>query len=172
MTRNLKGIKKQPAQMRLILNCGISSVWLRVDSKHLMICTVAVLCAGVLLLAAAAFMYQAAPRRADLPVLLSLGACLFLNQLGYIYGLQLAGVTLAACMQPSIPVLTVVISMAAGQEAKSLLRLGGVLNFIPNCRFVCSWAVTWSSLECQAADSNCYVCSIWLANGSNGCMAC
>lgn len=83
------------------------------------------LLAGSMLLIAATVLHQTALRRADALAVAALGACLFGNQVAYILGLQLAGVTLAACMQPSIPVFTVVISMAVGQEASSLARLAG-----------------------------------------------
>ena len=84
------------------------------------------LLAGSMLLIAATALHRLAPRRADALAVAALGACLFGNQVAYILGLQLAGVTMAACMQPSIPVFTVVISMATGQEASSLARLAGV----------------------------------------------
>jgi drug/metabolite transporter (DMT)-like permease len=69
--------------------------------------------------------FHTVPRRADVPAIFALGLCLFLNQLLYILGLNLAGVTLATCLQPSIPVFTAVLSMLCGQEDPSAHRISG-----------------------------------------------
>jgi drug/metabolite transporter (DMT)-like permease len=83
---------------------------------------------------AAAALHGAVPARADVAAIAALGVCLFLNQLLYILGLQLAGVTAASCMQPSIPVLTVALSMAARAEAVSALRIAGAPALRRECR--------------------------------------
>ena len=62
---------------------------------------------------------------AHVPLVAGLGLCLFLNQLLFILGLHLAGMTLAACMQPAIPVFTALLSMLCGQEAASVKRVSG-----------------------------------------------
>lgn len=62
---------------------------------------------------------------AHIPLVAALGLCLFFNQLLYILGLNLAGVTLAACMQPAIPVFTALLSMLCGQELASTRRVSG-----------------------------------------------
>eukprot|EP00892_Ulva_mutabilis_P009714 jgi/Ulvmu1/7114/UM034_0020.1 len=80
---------------------------------------------GLALLALSSTLYQATPRRRDMLRIAGLGLCLFLNQLLFILGLFLAGVTLASCMQPSIPVFTTVVSMVCGQEQPSSRRLTG-----------------------------------------------
>ena len=65
---------------------------------------------------------------AHLPLVAALGLCLFLNQLLFILGLNLAGMTLAACMQPAIPVFTAFLSMLCGQEAASTKRVSGAYS--------------------------------------------
>lgn len=84
--------------------------------------------AGAALLAVATTVYGVVPRRQDLLRIAGLGLCLFLNQLLFILGLFLAGVTLASCMQPTIPVFTSVLSMLCGQEQPSSRRVAGVLR--------------------------------------------
>jgi drug/metabolite transporter (DMT)-like permease len=79
-----------------------------------------------MLLAAAEWWYRKLPKPGDLPAVAALGLCLFLNQLLYILGLQLAGVNVATCLQPTMPVFTVLICMFIGQEHISFARVVGV----------------------------------------------
>ena len=48
------------------------------------------------------------------------------HQLMYIVGIDLAGVSVAACMQPAIPVFTAALAIATGAEAPSRRKLAGV----------------------------------------------
>lgn len=78
-----------------------------------------------MLLGGAAWLHRATPARGDWVAIGGLGVCLFLNQLLYVLGLNLAGVTLATCLQPSIPVFTVLLCMAVRQEHVSVSRCLG-----------------------------------------------
>ncbi|NJR41513.1 MAG: EamA family transporter [Akkermansiaceae bacterium] len=71
-------------------------------------------------------MQGTAMKSSHIPLIAALGLCLFLNQLLFILGLHLAGVALAACMQPTIPVFTALLSMLCGQEQASTRRVSGV----------------------------------------------
>lgn len=90
--------------------------------------------AGAALLAVATTVHRTAPRRRDVLRIAGLGLCLFLNQLLFILGLFLAGVTLASCMQPTIPVFTSVLSMICRQEPPSSRRLAGALSSCADTR--------------------------------------
>ena len=81
--------------------------------------------AGAMLLIGAQLAYGQRPRRADVAAVAALGGCLFLNQLLYILGLRLAGVTLATCLQPSIPVITAALAMLLRIEHFSPMRASG-----------------------------------------------
>lgn len=48
-------------------------------------------------------------------------------QLFYILGIDMSGVMLATCMQPSIPVITVLLGVLFGLEAGSLQKFAGIL---------------------------------------------
>lgn len=76
-------------------------------------------------MAASTAMYGMAPQKRDAPVLMGMGMALFMNQLLYIVGLEYAGVTIATCMQPSIPVFTVAAAMWLGQESASARKIAG-----------------------------------------------
>lgn len=67
------------------------------------------------------------PRRADLLAILALGGCLFLNQLFYILGIDMSGVLVATCMQPTIPVFTAMIGVTLGLEPGSCQKFMGIL---------------------------------------------
>lgn len=93
---------------------------------------------GFMLLGGATWFYDSAPRRADYGSIAALGLCLYLNQLLYILGLQLAGVTLATCLQPSIPVVTVILSMLLGLERVSVMRTTGAPSMrAHSCAHMC-----------------------------------
>jgi uncharacterized membrane protein len=83
--------------------------------------------AGVILTGVAMGLQGNVLRRKHVPVVAGLGLCLFLNQLLFILGLQLGGVTLAACMQPAIPVFTSFLSMLVGQEHMSAKNVCGAV---------------------------------------------
>uniref|UniRef100_A0A7S1SPQ5 EamA domain-containing protein n=1 Tax=Tetraselmis chuii TaxID=63592 RepID=A0A7S1SPQ5_9CHLO len=56
-----------------------------------------------------------------------LGFCLFLNQLFFLMGLQLSGVVVATCMQPSVPVFTVGMAVLVFRtEVGSMRKLSGI----------------------------------------------
>ena len=48
-------------------------------------------------------------------------------QLFYILGIDMSGVMLATCMQPSIPVITALLGVLLGLEAGSLQKFCGIL---------------------------------------------
>ena len=82
--------------------------------------------AGCILIALAALAHRTArPARKHWPALLATGACLWANQLGYILGIDLAGVVAAACLQPAIPVFTAGLAILAGSEALSARKAAG-----------------------------------------------
>ena len=43
-----------------------------------------------------------APKRQDVVPILALGMCLYFNQLFYIIGIDMSGVVVATCMQPTV----------------------------------------------------------------------
>jgi len=66
------------------------------------------------------------PARRDLARVAGLGLCLYFNQLFYIIGIDLSGVVVATCMQPTIPVFTAAIAVALHLEAGSAQKLAGI----------------------------------------------
>lgn len=56
----------------------------------------------------------------------ALGLCLYFNQLFYIIGIDLSGVVVATCMQPTIPVFTAAIAVALHLEAGSAQKFAGI----------------------------------------------
>lgn len=66
------------------------------------------------------------PRRSDLLRVALLGFCLYLNQLFYIMGIDLSGVVVATCMQPTIPVFTAMLAVMLQQESGSWQKFGGI----------------------------------------------
>ena len=66
------------------------------------------------------------PRRSDLLRVALLGFCLYLNQLFYIMGIDLSGVVVATCMQPTIPVFTAMLAVMLQQETGSWQKFGGI----------------------------------------------
>ena len=68
----------------------------------------------------------ALPKKQDLPKVLGLGICLWLNQLLYILGIDMSGVVVATCMQPIIPVFTAMLAVALKLEAGSLQKFAGI----------------------------------------------
>lgn len=70
------------------------------------------------------------PKRQDMTGMFGLGVCLFLNQLFYILGIDMAGVMIATCIQPSIPVITVCLSVILGLEAGSAAKILGIITAV------------------------------------------
>ncbi|KAK9845426.1 hypothetical protein WJX81_006144 [Elliptochloris bilobata] len=66
------------------------------------------------------------PARKDLLRVAALGLCLYFNQLFYIIGIDLSGVVVATCMQPTIPVFTAAIAVALHLEAGSAQKFAGI----------------------------------------------
>ena len=57
---------------------------------------------------------------------MALGLCLYFNQLFYIVGIDMSGVVVATCMQPTIPVFTAMIAVLLNLEAGSLQKFIGI----------------------------------------------
>lgn len=84
-------------------------------------------CAGPILLALSWVVAgKAAPKRADLWRVCALGVAMYLSQLLYILGIELSGVTVATCMQPAIPVFTVLLGIALRMEHGNPRKLTGI----------------------------------------------
>ncbi len=66
------------------------------------------------------------PKRRDLLPITGIGICLYLNQLFFILGIDLSGVVVAACMQPTVPVFTALIAVMLKLEAGSLQKFCGI----------------------------------------------
>ena len=62
----------------------------------------------------------------DLLSITGLGICLYLNQLFFILGIDLSGVVVAACMQPTVPVFTALIAVLLKLEAGSMQKFCGI----------------------------------------------
>lgn len=97
------------------------------------------LCAGFLLLCAAAFWSSSSPGQQEQPTSLFfkpilespfrfalLGLTIYGNQAGFIVGIKLAGGVAAAVWQPSQPIMTAAISMALKREPMNRWRICGV----------------------------------------------
>lgn len=67
------------------------------------------------------------PKRVDLVRVMALGLCLYFNQLFYIIGIDMSGVVVATCMQPTIPVFTAMIAVLLNLEAGSLQKFIGIV---------------------------------------------
>jgi len=67
------------------------------------------------------------PQRQDLGKVMGLGLCLYFNQLFYIIGIDMSGVVVATCMQPTIPVFTAAIAVMLNLEAGSLQKFIGIV---------------------------------------------
>ncbi|CAK0782743.1 hypothetical protein CVIRNUC_005938 [Coccomyxa viridis] len=83
--------------------------------------------AGPIMCAMAWFSSGLLPQRQDLWRVLALGLCLYFNQLFYIIGIDMSGVVVATCMQPTIPVFTAMIAVMLGLEAGSWQKAGGIV---------------------------------------------
>ena len=59
--------------------------------------------------------------------MMALGLCLYFNQLFYIIGIDMSGVVVATCMQPTIPVFTAMIAVMLNLEAGSLQKFVGIV---------------------------------------------
>lgn len=69
---------------------------------------------------------KTSPKRPDLWRVGLMGGAMFLSQLCYILGIELSGVTIATCMQPAIPVFTVLLGIALGMERGNPRKLTGI----------------------------------------------
>jgi drug/metabolite transporter (DMT)-like permease len=66
------------------------------------------------------------PGRMDVVKVLMLGFCMFLSQLLYIMGIELSGVMMASCIQPSVPVFTVLIGILLRLESSHPKKILGI----------------------------------------------
>lgn len=66
------------------------------------------------------------PKQGDLWRVLLMGGAMFTSQLLYILGIELSGVTVATCMQPAIPVFTVLLSIGFHMEQGNPRKLAGI----------------------------------------------
>ena len=66
------------------------------------------------------------PMREDMPRVLALGAAMFASQLFYIKGIQLSGVIVATCLQPTIPVMVSMMALTLGMETANPKKLIGI----------------------------------------------
>lgn len=55
-----------------------------------------------------------------------MGICLYLNQLFFILGIDMSGVVVATCMQPTIPVFTAAIAVILQMETGSVQKFAGI----------------------------------------------
>lgn len=62
----------------------------------------------------------------DAPKIVGLGACMFASQLFYVLGIKLSGVVVATCMQPAIPVFTVMLGIVLRLEKATPSLLTGI----------------------------------------------
>eukprot|EP00891_Asterochloris_glomerata_P006068 jgi/Astpho2/6068/fgenesh1_pg.00084_%23_57_t len=82
--------------------------------------------AGPIMCSIAWFTSRTLPKRRDLLPITGIGICLYLNQLFFILGIDLSGVVVAACMQPTVPVFTALIAVMLKLEAGSLQKFCGI----------------------------------------------
>jgi drug/metabolite transporter (DMT)-like permease len=83
--------------------------------------------AGPLLFAIAWLLHgNTRPTQSDFYRVIALGFSMFASQLFYIKGIQLSGVVVATCMQPTIPVFTVLLGVLLGMEGLSPRKLAGI----------------------------------------------
>ena len=86
------------------------------------------------------------PQRQDLWRVLALGLCLYFNQLFYIIGIDMSGVVVATCMQPTIPVFTAMIAVMLGLEAGSWQKFGGIVLAVGGSICMVSASQSWCLL--------------------------
>ena len=67
------------------------------------------------------------PVRMDAAKVFLLGFCMFLSQLLYIMGIEMSGVLIASCIQPTIPVFTVLMGILLKMETAHPQKLIGIL---------------------------------------------
>lgn len=67
------------------------------------------------------------PSKIDVWRVAGLGACMFASQLLYIIGIELSGVVVASCMQPAIPVFTVLMGIMLHMETANPQKLFGIV---------------------------------------------
>lgn len=66
------------------------------------------------------------PGKRDVGKVAALGLCMFASQLLYIIGIELSGVVVASCMQPAIPVFTVLMGIVLQMETANPQKLFGI----------------------------------------------
>lgn len=66
------------------------------------------------------------PHRRDVVRVASLGAFMFTAHIMYIIGIELSGVIVASCMQPAIPVFTVLLGILLQMETANPQKLSGI----------------------------------------------
>lgn len=66
------------------------------------------------------------PHRRDIVRVASLGAFMFTAHIMYIIGIELSGVIVASCMQPAIPVFTVLLGILLQMETANPQKLSGI----------------------------------------------
>jgi len=66
------------------------------------------------------------PHRRDIVRVASLGAFMFTAHIMYIIGIELSGVIVASCMQPAIPVFTVLMGILLQMETANPQKLSGI----------------------------------------------
>ena len=67
------------------------------------------------------------PVRMDAAKVFLLGFCMFLSQLLYIMGIEMSGVLIASCIQPTIPVFTVLLGILLKMETAHPQKIFGIL---------------------------------------------
>lgn len=85
-------------------------------------------CAAPILFAISVIMSgYSVPVRMDAAKVFFLGFCMFLSQLMYIIGIEMSGVLIASCIQPTIPVFTVLLGIVLNMESAHPQKLIGIL---------------------------------------------
>ena len=67
------------------------------------------------------------PALSDCFRVVGLGFCIFASQLLYIFGMGLSGVVVATCMQPAIPVFTILLGVLFKLETASAQKIFGIV---------------------------------------------
>ena len=111
------------------------------------------------------------PKKQDLLAIAGLGACLYLNQLCYIIGIDLSGVLVATCMQPAIPVFTAMLAVLLHIEVGSWQKAAGIAAAVtgsvcmvrpPRCPLLQHHIdqMPWAHIHngCKACDRPCWPC--------------
>ncbi len=110
------------------------------------------------------------PVRKDAVKVFFLGFCMFLAQLLYIMGIEISGVLIASCIQPTIPVFTamlgILLKMESAHPQKILGILLAVLGAICMVCCVCFLFVSYTVSEVVVHVSSEYILHIMQVSGS------